>query len=179
MTKTLAAHVFPIKALPTQKRFMRRFLRNPCDMKPRDFVFRVCEINEMLNQFTGPNGAGCLAHSMKFSMPSSWQRAITIPIRWIIRFPKSFDFVSIWDSVLHEECGYSTETCRTMQLHNTILKEKYKRDIKNNNRNNQTKRSPCGKTTPSSGWCPRRPWTWRPSSGNPNTCTPFDWRHLL
>ena len=75
----LTAHVFPIKALQTQKRFMRRFLRKPREMKARDFVSRVCEINEMLNQFPGANGAGSLPQDelldlMEFGMPSSWQR---------------------------------------------------------------------------------------------------------
>ena len=77
--QALAEHVFPIKALQTQKRFMRRFLRKPRDMKARDFVSRVCEINEMLNQFPGADGAGSLPQDelldlMEFGMPSSWQR---------------------------------------------------------------------------------------------------------
>ena len=77
--RALAEHVFPIKALQTQKRFMRRFLRKPRDMKARDFVSRVCEINEMLNQFPGANGDGSLPQDelldlMEFGMPSSWQR---------------------------------------------------------------------------------------------------------
>ena len=75
----LTEHVFPLKALQTQKRFMRRFLRKPRDMKARDFVSRVCEINEMLNQFPGANGEGSLPQDelldlMEFGMPSSWQR---------------------------------------------------------------------------------------------------------
>ena len=40
----LTEHVFPIKALQSQKRFMRRFLRKPRDMKARDFVSRACEM---------------------------------------------------------------------------------------------------------------------------------------
>jgi len=56
----LTEHVFPIKALQTQKRFMRWFLRKPRDMKARDFVSRVCEINELLNQFPNANNQGSL-----------------------------------------------------------------------------------------------------------------------
>jgi len=39
----VTAHIFPIKALQTQKRYMRRFLRKPRDMKAREFVSRACE----------------------------------------------------------------------------------------------------------------------------------------
>ena len=36
--------------------------------------------------------------------------------------------------MLHGECGHSTEECRTMQRHTNTLEERYKRDIKNINR---------------------------------------------
>jgi len=47
----VTAHVFPIKALQTQKCYMRRFIRKPQDMKAHEFVSRVCKINELLTEF--------------------------------------------------------------------------------------------------------------------------------
>jgi len=44
-------HVFPKRALQTQKRYMRRFLRKPPTMKIREYVARVIEINDLLSQF--------------------------------------------------------------------------------------------------------------------------------
>ena len=49
--KTLTAHVFPMKALQQQKRYMRRFIRKPFDMKVQDFVSRMGELNEYLTSF--------------------------------------------------------------------------------------------------------------------------------
>lgn len=37
----LTRRIFPIKALQTQKRSMRRFLRTPRDMKTQEYVSRV------------------------------------------------------------------------------------------------------------------------------------------
>ena len=49
--RALIKHVFPRKALVTQKRWMRRFLRKPRDMKTRHFMGRLTEMNEYLKEF--------------------------------------------------------------------------------------------------------------------------------
>ena len=43
--------VFPRKALLNQKRFMRRFMRKPQDLRAKDYIARVCEINSYLTLF--------------------------------------------------------------------------------------------------------------------------------
>jgi len=74
----LTRNVFPIKALQTQKRFMRDFLRKPRDIKRRKYVSHVCEINEMLVHFPTANQESKLPPSdeildlLEFGMPSSW-----------------------------------------------------------------------------------------------------------
>ena len=47
----LAEHVMPRNALQLQKRYMRRFMHKPADMKVRDFIARVQEINAHLANF--------------------------------------------------------------------------------------------------------------------------------
>ncbi len=79
----VTAHVFPLKALQTQKRYMRRFLRKPRDMKAREFVSRVCEINELLTEFPEADEASKLPRDelldlMEFGMPGSWQKAMIL-----------------------------------------------------------------------------------------------------
>ena len=47
----LKKHIFPQKALNNQKRYMRRFLRKPREMKIREFMTRLNKINELLTLF--------------------------------------------------------------------------------------------------------------------------------
>jgi len=73
----VTAHVFPIKALQTQKRYKRRFLHKPCNMKASGFVSRVCEINELLTEFPQATDESKLPHDelldlLEFGMPGSW-----------------------------------------------------------------------------------------------------------
>jgi len=79
----LTRHVFPIKALQTQKRFMRRFLRKARDMKTRKYVSHVCEINQMLVHFPAADQDSRLPNDemldfLEFGMPSSWQKAMIL-----------------------------------------------------------------------------------------------------
>ena len=79
----VTAHVFPTKALQTQIRFMRRFLRKSYDMKAREFVSRVCEINKLLTKFHVADDESKLHRDelldlMEFGMPSSWKKAMIL-----------------------------------------------------------------------------------------------------
>ena len=84
--KSLTAHVFPMKALQQQKRYMRRFVRKPFDMKVQDFVSRMGELNEYLTSF--PSATPAIAATklpedeildiLEFSMPHSWQRQMML-----------------------------------------------------------------------------------------------------
>ena len=79
----LGSHVFPTKALQKQKRYMRRVLRKPRDLTTRDYVARVCEINNLLASFPGADENSKLPEDelldiLEFGMPNSWQRAMTL-----------------------------------------------------------------------------------------------------
>ena len=78
----LAQHVMPQKALSLQKRYMRRFLRKPADMKIREFTARLQEINDYLPKFP-PFGENQklpqdeIRDIVEFSIPDSWRNHAT------------------------------------------------------------------------------------------------------
>ena len=78
--------VFPKKALTTQKRYMRRIMRKPKDMRTRDYCARYAELNKYLEDFPPFRGKAqvlpedeILEH-LEFSIPNSWQRS-----KWFYR----------------------------------------------------------------------------------------------
>ena len=78
--------MFPQKAYVTQTRWMRRYLRKPRDMKTRDYVSRVLELNGYLTEFPSPNNnhrATSLEDDeimdiLEFGLPSRWRTTMTI-----------------------------------------------------------------------------------------------------
>lgn len=79
----VTTHVFPKKALALQKRYMRRFMRKPRELKTRPYVARVMELNAFLRLFP-PYGMDQalpqeeLMDIFEFSMPASWQKQAII-----------------------------------------------------------------------------------------------------
>ena len=49
--KAVTAHIMPKKALQKQKRYMRRFLKKPLDIKVKDFVEQLVSMNKLLTRF--------------------------------------------------------------------------------------------------------------------------------
>ena len=77
--RDLVLYIFPRKALRIQKRYMRRQMRKPRDMRVRDFVARVQEINNYLNQFPPFAAAQTLPEDeildiLESAVPNSWQK---------------------------------------------------------------------------------------------------------
>ena len=78
----LRTHVFPRKALHSQKRYMRRHMRKTRDISARVFVARIQEVNNYLNSFP-PFAEGQklddyeLLEIMEASVPKNWQRVFT------------------------------------------------------------------------------------------------------
>ena len=75
----LKTHVFPKKPLMTQKTFMRRFLKKPRDMKVREFMTRLIEMNEYLADFPPFEPNQKLSHEdlmdiAEYAMPATWLR---------------------------------------------------------------------------------------------------------
>jgi hypothetical protein len=82
--KKVAETVFPLRAYYTQKQAMRRFMRKPKDMKIRDYVDRLQEINSYLLYFPVKEGEAAATILPKeemmdiflFGIPNSWQKKI-------------------------------------------------------------------------------------------------------
>ena len=84
--KAVTTDIFPKKALVTQLRHMRRFLRKPYTMSVRDYVARVVEINSYLTEFppinaTTPSavlGEAELLDILEFGVPLTWQKTMVL-----------------------------------------------------------------------------------------------------
>ena len=79
----LIKHVFPKRAISTQKRYMRRFLRKPREWKTREFAARLVEINELLKQFPPFRDdqqldTDELLEILEFAVPATWQKAMVL-----------------------------------------------------------------------------------------------------
>ena len=78
--------VFPQKGLQDQKRWMRRFLKKPRDMPVREYIARVIEINNYLEEFPpvtiGGNATKLpddeLLDLLEFGIPIKWQRQMQV-----------------------------------------------------------------------------------------------------
>ena len=82
-SRGLIEHVFPKKALQTQKRCMRRFMRKPADCTMRQFMGRLVEINGKLSEFPPFEDAQALPLDEildigEYATPNSWQREMII-----------------------------------------------------------------------------------------------------
>ena len=79
----LIASVFPQRALSTQKRCMRRFMRKPAEQSMRQFMARLNEINGKLKEFPPFENNQSLPQEEildigEFATPSRWQREMII-----------------------------------------------------------------------------------------------------
>ena len=95
----LNTYVFPVRALQTQRRYLRWFSRQSKDMKVRQYVARVLEINKILQQFPLQAGENAnlsqklpsdeILDLSEFDMPSFWQKTIVVqgfdPLEHIIQ----------------------------------------------------------------------------------------------
>jgi len=77
--------MFPQKAYITQTRWMRRFLKKPRDMKTRDYVNRVLELNGYLTEFPTPNNNQAnkleddeIMDILEFSLPGRWRSTMVL-----------------------------------------------------------------------------------------------------
>jgi hypothetical protein len=79
----LIKHAFPKKALTDQKRYMRRFLRKPRDMKTRIFMGRLIELNDYLELFPDFQDNQKLAQDeimdiAEYGVPNTWQKTMVL-----------------------------------------------------------------------------------------------------
>jgi hypothetical protein len=77
--RSLTTHVFPQRALRIQKRYMRRYMRKPRDMRMRVFRSRVVELNNYLDRFPAGFEDQKLDDEevldiLEFATPNGWQR---------------------------------------------------------------------------------------------------------
>ena len=78
-TNALVMHMFPNRALITQKRCMRRFFRKPVSMTMRAYMARLTEINEKLTRFPPFAANQALPNEElldigEYGIPNAWQR---------------------------------------------------------------------------------------------------------
>ena len=79
----LASYFLPVHALPTQKRYMRRYLLKPRGCKIREYVSRLHELNSLLAKFPPCDenqrfSDQELSEILEHSLPTSWQRQMTV-----------------------------------------------------------------------------------------------------
>ena len=83
----VARNVFPKRAVLLQKRYMRRFVRKPMEMKTRDYVARLSELNSYLPSFPPVTAGGSapeklpddeIVDLLEFGVPNAWQREMII-----------------------------------------------------------------------------------------------------
>jgi hypothetical protein len=80
----LIRHVFPRKSLVMQKRWMRRFLRKPMEIKTREFIGRLTELNDYLSKFPENFNndqklpADEIMDIAEFGIPATWQRTMVL-----------------------------------------------------------------------------------------------------
>ena len=80
--RDLTQHVLPKRALRIQKRYMRREMRKPRDMKMREYRNRVLELNNYLSRF--PNNFNDeqkledeeITDILEFGTPKTWQKEL-------------------------------------------------------------------------------------------------------
>jgi hypothetical protein len=77
--KSLITHIFPLRALRIQKRYMRRYMRKPRDMKMRTYRNRVVELNNYLAKFPSDFSDAQkiddeeIVDILEFGTPNKWQ----------------------------------------------------------------------------------------------------------
>ena len=82
-TNGLVDHVFPRRALATQKCCMRQFMRKPATMTMHEYMARLTKINGKLDQFP-PNAANQslpqdnILDIGEFGMPNKWQHEMIL-----------------------------------------------------------------------------------------------------
>ena len=75
--KSVTSTILNKKALSTQKRYMRRIVRKPKEMKIRQYVARFSELNSYLESFPPYGENQCLPQDevlehLEFAIPNSW-----------------------------------------------------------------------------------------------------------
>lgn len=80
--KSLVSHVFPVRALVTQKRYMRHFVRKPLNENFRTYKNRLMDMNNELALFP-PNfnitqkfDDDDLLDVLQYGIPNSWQKLL-------------------------------------------------------------------------------------------------------
>ena len=77
--QALTSHIFPQRALRMQKRYMRRYMRKPRDMKMRVYRNRVVELNNYLKRIptvfnaTQKIDEDEIVDILEFGTPNKWQ----------------------------------------------------------------------------------------------------------
>jgi hypothetical protein len=104
-------HIFPKHSLQEQRRYMRRYLCKPRELKNREFQARVSELNSYLKEFPGADASSALSHDnlielLEFANPTSWQKhmvlqgfnPVTEPLSKLVEFCERIEYAETVDS---------------------------------------------------------------------------------
>jgi nitrogen fixation protein len=120
--KKVAAAVFPLRAYVIQKQAMRRFMRKPRDMRIRDYVDRLMEINNYLVYFPTKDGeepAVSLPEEdmmdiFYFGIPNDWQRKM-VELGFDTLAHKPNEFVELCERISYGETTDKGQNAKTKQ----------------------------------------------------------------
>lgn len=120
--KKVASAVFPLKAYATQKQAMRRFMRKPRDMKIRDYVDRLLEINGYLKYFptkAGEPAATVLPEDeimdiLTYAIPNSWYKKI-VELNFDTSASTPNEFIEVCERISYGETTNEGSMTKTKQ----------------------------------------------------------------
>lgn len=105
----VAAAVFPIRAYVTQKQAMRRFMRKPKEMKIRDYVDRLLEINGYLKYFPTNTGERAtvlpddeIMDILTYGIPNAWQKRM-VELNFDTQAHTPNEFIEICERISYGE----------------------------------------------------------------------------
>jgi hypothetical protein len=106
--RRMTEHIFPARALSTQRRYMRRFLRKPRSLNTREWISRVRELNDYLQDFPAGNPDTVpadydysgqklseeeLLEILEFGIPNAWRKQMLL---------QNFDVTSETDGAINK-----------------------------------------------------------------------------
>jgi hypothetical protein len=120
--KKVASAVFPLKAYASQKQAMRRFMRKPREMKIRDYVDRLLEINGYLKYFPSKEGEATttslpedeIMDILTYGIPNTWYKKI-IELNFDTQASTPNEFIELCERISFGESANEGSMTKTKQ----------------------------------------------------------------
>jgi hypothetical protein len=137
--KKVAGSVFPLRSYANQKQAMRRFMRKPRELKIREYVERILELNEYLVYFPTKDGEAEatklpneeILDILVFGIPNAWQKKmVELGFDSLSHTPN--EFIEICERISFGETTENGQNVKTKQ----IASEKGAKWLPNSSRKN-------------------------------------------